>query len=92
MKSKLTKMIVSLCLVATLIPLMGSDCDESYYGGAFGFDYFDGGYGGYDSYGGYESYGYEEEYYEYGGYDGGYYDDGYYGDDFYYDDFWKGKK
>jgi hypothetical protein len=92
MRSQVSKLVLSLMLVALLVPMMGSDgCDDdcgySYDcgGGGFGFDFFDFGYS--DDY--YEEVYYEEGYYDEGFYDDGYYDDGYY-DDGYYDD-WKKK-
>lgn len=90
MKSRLAKMLLSAALVVVLVPLMGSDCDDDYYGY--------GGYGGFDvgfdwlpSWGGggyYEETYYEETYYG-GYYEDYYYEDGYYGG--YYDDWWKKK-
>lgn len=91
MKRRLAKVLLSAALLVVLVPLMGSDCDDDYYGYGFGggFDWLPtwGGWGG----GGY----YEESYYEesyYGGYGGGYYEE-YYEDyyDDYYDDWWKTK-
>ena len=90
---KLVKMALSVALVVSLVPLMGSHgCrDNSYYGGFdYVYDFLPSWGGGYDYY----EYGYEEAYVEFGGYygGGGYYDDGYYGGGYYDDWWWKGKK
>lgn len=87
MTRKLTKMVLSLAVIGALVPLMGSDCDDRGYYGAFDYGYgwlpsFGGGYGYYES-------GYEESYYE-ESYDYGY--DDYYYDDFYDDGWWWKKK
>ena len=97
MRSRISKLILSLMLVGMLVPMMGSDgCDDDcgygYYdctgGGGYGFDF------GFSDWGYSDGY-YDEVYYEEGFYDGGYYDDGFYDDgyydDGYYDDYWKKK-
>lgn len=102
MTSKLTKIVLSVALMAFLATAAG--CDEREWGSSrdrygswsdafFNFDFFGSDCCGYEVY---DEYYVEETYVETGYYDGYdvYYDDGgyYYDDGYYYGDDWKGKK